>query len=320
MVGVLGEDQLRDFQQWDVAHVVGLLARLADPHVAIVVARDMLGSQSIGVYVGQASKAAKDKHITHILKAFHLEALGDDPLDLLFGEYLFDDLFCLKFDAGEGIAAEPLVGDGEVDDLFETLHVADDGVLLAAALDLQEQLEGADERAVDLAEMDVRLAVFLPDELPEVAAATFIAAHGDVDVIDADQLPALLVVATEEGQQCAMVVFDAVEHVHNEARGEEFAAQFEVAMDGQRAQLEHADVLVQLLRLAIAATGRFGGLIPAVERDAAFDLRFDGNAVYFDPQADGSFAVGKELAALEKKENTERISVHNYTFLGVKTM
>ncbi len=31
-------------------------------------------------------------------------------------------------------------------------------------------------------------------------------------------------------------------------------------------------------------------------------------------------AVDKELAALEKKENTERISVHNYTFLGVKTM
>ena len=61
VVLVLFENCQRDIQQRDIAHIICLLACLANPIVSVVVLHDMLGGELLNIYKCQSRKGRK-KH------------------------------------------------------------------------------------------------------------------------------------------------------------------------------------------------------------------------------------------------------------------
>lgn len=75
-----------DLQQRDVAHVAGLLARLADPAVALHVGDDVLGCELLDVREGQPREAAEDEEVARLGQPRDVDLPCAQPFDLrLFG-------------------------------------------------------------------------------------------------------------------------------------------------------------------------------------------------------------------------------------------
>lgn len=144
-----------DLQQRDVAHVAGLLARLADPAVALHVGDDVFGGELFDVREGEPREAAEDEEVARLGQPRDVDLLVHQPLDLrLFGHLALDGLQ-READLGEGGALHPLAGQRDAGDLLEVLEVLRRRVVAAAAVGLQVELELLDEAAVDLVQIEV---------------------------------------------------------------------------------------------------------------------------------------------------------------------
>ena len=73
----------------------------------------------------------------------------------------------------------PLVGKCKVDNLFQALHIADNGILLTILLGLQIELKGSHKFDVYLRNRQILFFVFQFDKFGQIAGTTFVTSYGD---------------------------------------------------------------------------------------------------------------------------------------------
>lgn len=235
-----------------------------------------------------------------------------DGLQLVHRQKLPDNLLLVKTNPEEGVLRHPVIGAGQIGNLFQTLHVADDGILLASLLRLQIEGKGADQLAVDLREGQILLPVALADQLGQITPATLVTADRNQRIIRADQRPALVVVLLHGSQQRAdlfRLLLPEEELLQQVGRdGAVLLLQF--AKDLIQLDAGLLDIGVQVAGAAALAAGRLLGLTPQGRVDALADVVLDARPVDGDAHANGGLSVFQQPGLLEEEQHAKRISFH----------
>ena len=302
-----------DLQQRDVAHVAGLLARLADPAVALHVGDDVLGCELLDVREGQPREAAEDEEVARLGQPRDVDLLVHQPFDLrLFGHLALDGLQ-READLGEGVALHPLAGQRNAGDLLEVLEVLRRRVVAAAAVGFQVELELLDETAVDFVQIEVVAVVGVAHELLREFHAGLVAFGGGSGQIDAHQLVAFVVVLAEELEERVAVRGLAAEvEVQHLLGCEGLLVHLQVAVDADDAGPHGVDVEVDGLAERGAGRCLAADGVPLIGEDALADGGVGALAVDRDADAHGDLPVlvGSRPTHVERDPKSTFLSIH----------
>lgn len=302
-----------DLQQRDIAHVAGLLARLANPAVALHVGDDVLGCELLDVREGEPREAAEDEEVARLGQPRDVDLLVHQPLDLrLFGHLALDGLQ-READLGEGVALHPLAGQRNAGDLLEVLEVLRRRVVAAAAVGLQVELELLDETAVDLVQIEVVAVVGVAHELLREFHAGLVALGGGSGQIDAHQLVAFVVVLAEELEERVAVRGLAAEVEVQHLLGREgLLVHLQVAVDADDAGPHGVDVEVDGLAERGAGRCLAADGVPLIGEDALADGGVGALAVDRDADAHGDLPVlvGPRPTHVERDPKSTFLSIH----------
>ena len=302
-----------DLQQRDVAHVAGLLARLADPAVALHVGDDVFGGELLDVREGQPREAAEDEEVACLGQPRDVDLLVHQLLDLrLFGHLALDGLQ-READLGEGVALHPLARQRDAGDLLEVLEVLRRRVVAAAAVGLQVELELLDETAVDLVQIEVVAVVGVAHELLREFHAGLVALGGGSGQIDAHQLVAFVVVLAEELEERVAVRGLAAEVEVQHLLGREgLLVHLQVAVDADDAGPHGVDVEVDGLAERGAGRCLAADGVPLIGEDALADGGVGALAVDRDADAHGDLPVlvGPRPTHVERDPKSTFLSIH----------
>ena len=307
-VGVLAEDGQGDVEQGDVAHVLRLLAGLTNPEVAVGVFHDVFGSQLLHVDEGKAGEGSEDEDVADYGDALQQELLVIDGEQFVHRQELTDDFFLVELDADERVFGHPLVGEGEVGDFLQALHVADDRVLLTFLLGLEVKLEGTHQFAVDLGQRQVLLIVSLFDKFCEITLATFIAADGNQGVVLAHEGAALVVVllhGADDGADGLGLFVLPEEAFLQDASGDELALLLHLVKHLVEFDSCFLDVGIQVAGFTALALGTFLRLVPQGRVNALADVVFHSRTVHGDAHTHGGFSALQQFGFLEIKKHIE---------------
>lgn len=312
VVGILAQNLLRNIQQRDVAHVFGLLTGFADPEISVVVADDVLRGELLHVDEGQPREGGKDEDVADQRQPLQRKLLAVDGLQLVHRQKLPDDLLLMEANPKEGVLRHPVIGAGQIGNLFQTLHVADDGILLTSLLRLQIEGKGTDQLSVDLREGQILLPVTLADQLSQITPATLVATDRNQRIVRADQRPALVVVLLHGPQQRADLfrLLLPEEELLQQVRRDGAVLLLQFAKDLIQLDAGLLDIGVQVAGAAALAAGRLLGLAPQGRVDALADVVLDARPVDGDAHADGGLSVFQQLGLLEEEKHAKRISFH----------
>ena len=293
------QNPLGDLQQRDVAHVAGLLTRLADPAVALHVGDDVLGCELLDVREGQPREAAEDEEVAGLGQPRDVDLLVHQPFDLrLFGHLALDGLQ-READLGEGVALHPLAGQRDAGDLLEVLEVLRRRVVA--------------EAAVDLVQIEVVAMVGVLHELLRELHAGFVTFGGGSGQIDAHQLVAFVVVFAEELEERVAVRGLAAEvEIEDLLGGEGLLVHLQIAVDADDAGPHGVNVEVDGLAERGAGRCLTADGVPLLGEDALADGGVGALAVDRDADAHGDLPVlvGSRPTYVERDPKSTFLSIH----------
>ena len=145
---VAAQDFERGRKQRDAAHDGGLFARLVDPPPPLVVLREVLAPQVVGVGEGQPRQAAEDEDVADAGQPV-VELLAGQQFQFMRRKVLFGlHLVFFEFIVAERIFRDPLVAQAVEDEVAQTVHDGDRPVVAAAVGGLQEEVEAVQKLVV----------------------------------------------------------------------------------------------------------------------------------------------------------------------------
>ena len=145
---VAAQDFERGRKQRDAAHDGGLFARLVDPPPPLVVLREVLAPQVVGVGEGQPRQAAEDEDVADAGQPV-VELLAGQQFQFMRRKVLFGlHLVLFEFIVAERIFRDPLVAQAVEDEVAQTVHDGDRPVVAAAVGGLQEEVEAVQKLVV----------------------------------------------------------------------------------------------------------------------------------------------------------------------------
>ena len=145
---VAAQDFERGRKQRDAAHDGGLFARLVDPPPPLVVLREVLAPQVVGVGEGQPRQAAEDEDVADACQPA-VELLAGQQFQFMRRKMLFGlHLVLFEFIVAERIFRDPLVAQAVEDEVAQTVHDGDRPVVAAAVGGLQEEVEAVQKLVV----------------------------------------------------------------------------------------------------------------------------------------------------------------------------
>ena len=145
---VAAQDFERGRKQRDAAHDGGLFARLVDPPPPLVVLREVLAPQVVGVGECQPRQAAEDEDVADAGQPV-VELLAGQQFQFMRREVLFGlHLVLFEFIVAERIFRDPLVAQAVEDKVAQTVHDGDRPVVAAAVGGLQEEVEAVQKLVV----------------------------------------------------------------------------------------------------------------------------------------------------------------------------
>ena len=138
---VAAQDFERGRKQRDAAHDGGLFARLVDPPPPLVVLREVLAPQVVGVGEGQPRQAAEDEDVADAGQPV-VELLAGQQFQFMRRKVLFGlHLVLFEFIVAERIFRDPLVAQAVEDEVAQTVHDGDRPVVAAAVGGVREEVE-----------------------------------------------------------------------------------------------------------------------------------------------------------------------------------
>ena len=145
---VAAQDFERGRKQRDAAHDGGLFARLVDPPPPLVVLREVLAPQVVGVGEGQPRQAAEDEDVADAGQPV-VERLAAQQFQFMRREVLLGlHLVLLELVVAERVFRDPLVAQAVEDKVAQTVHHGDRPVVAAAVSGLQEEVEAVQKLVV----------------------------------------------------------------------------------------------------------------------------------------------------------------------------
>ena len=145
---VAAQDFERGRKQRDAAHDGGLFARLVDPPPPLVVLREVLAPQVVGVGEGQPRQAAEDEDVADAGQPV-VELLAGQQFQFMRRKVLFGlHLVLFEFVVAERVFRNPLVAQAVEDKVAQTVHHGDRSVVAAAVGGLQEEVEAVQKLVV----------------------------------------------------------------------------------------------------------------------------------------------------------------------------
>ena len=145
---VAAQDFERGRKQRDAAHDGGLFARLVDPPPPLVVLREVLAPQVVGIGEGQPRQTAEDEDVADAGQPV-VELLAGQQFQFMRRKVLFGlHLVLFEFIVAERIFRDPLVAQAVEDKIAQAVHDGDRPVVAAAVGGLQEEVEAVQELIV----------------------------------------------------------------------------------------------------------------------------------------------------------------------------
>ena len=171
---VAAQDFERGRKQRDAAHDGGLFARLVDPPPPLVVLREVLAPQVVGVGEGQPRQAAEDEDVADAGQPV-VELLAGQQFQFMRRKVLFGlHLVLFEFIVAERIFRDPLVAQAVEDEVAQTVHDGDRPVVAAAVGGLQEEVEAVQKLVVHPLDGNVLGLAALGEVLFQVAQQPFV--------------------------------------------------------------------------------------------------------------------------------------------------
>ena len=171
---VAAQDFERGRKQRDAAHDGGLFARLVDPPPPLVVLREVLAPQVVGVGEGQPRQAAEDEDVADAGQPV-VELLAGQQFQFMRRKVLFGlHLVLFEFVVAERVFRDPLVAQAVEDKVAQTVHHGDRSVVAAAVGGLQEEVEAVQKLVVHPLDGNVLGLAALGEVLFQVAQQPFV--------------------------------------------------------------------------------------------------------------------------------------------------
>lgn len=234
VVPVAVDNLLRLVEQRDVAHVLGLLPRLADPDLAVDVRHQMLGFELLHVHKGEPRQTAETENVADLCQPGDGDLLVEQHLQLLFLEKLAFDRLEMEVNLGKGVLLHPTFGQRNADNLLEVQQVLGGCVVAAPPNRSEVEIIVLDELVRNLIQIAVLLFVGRAQECLGQPQRSFVADHRSRGEADARQRPALFVVGTKDLHQRVTVrLLLAQIAVQNDLGGDLFLVEFEVPLNPQ---------------------------------------------------------------------------------------
>ena len=154
----------------------------------------MLRGELLHVDESQTGKGGENKNITDYGDSLQRKFLVVDGLQFIHSKKLTDHFFFVELDADKRVFCYPFIGQCQIGNLLQTLHITDDGILLTFLFRLQIKFEGTYQLTVDFRQRQIILFVFLADMFCQIAFAAFITANGNLGVVFPYKGTALVIV------------------------------------------------------------------------------------------------------------------------------
>mgnify|MGYP006954066204 CR=1 FL=1 len=165
VVPVTVDNLLRLVEQRNVAHVLGLLPRLANPNLAVDVRHQMLGLELLHVHKGQPRQTTETEDVANLRQSRDGDLLVEHGFQLLlFEEFPFDRIQ-MKPNLGKRILLHPSFGQRNADNLLEVHEVLRSCVVAAPSDGLEKKLEVFDKLICDLIQIAVLFLIALLQKL-----------------------------------------------------------------------------------------------------------------------------------------------------------
>lgn len=149
-------------------------ARLVDPPPPLVVLREVLAPQVVGVGEGQPRQAAEDEDVADAGQPV-VELLAGQQFQFMRRKVLFGlHLVLFEFIVAERIFRDPLVAQAVEDEVAQTVHDGDRPVVAAAVGGLQEEVEAVQKLVVHPLDGNVLGLAALGEVLFQVAQQPFV--------------------------------------------------------------------------------------------------------------------------------------------------
>ena len=234
VASVAVDNLLRLIEQWNVAHVLGLLTCLANPDLAVDVRHQMLGFELLHVHKGQPRQTTETEDVADLRQSRDGDFLVEQHLQLLFLEKLAFDRLEMEVNLGKRILLHPTFGQRNADNLLEVQQVLGGRVVAAPPNRSEVEIIVLDELVRNLIQIAVLLFVGRAQERLGQPQRGFVTDYRSRSEADSRQCPALFVVGAEDLHQRVTVrLLLAQIAVQNDLGGDLFLVEFEVSLNPQ---------------------------------------------------------------------------------------
>ena len=221
-------------EQRDIAHVFGLLPRLADPDLAVNVRHQMLRFELLHVHKGQPRQTAETEDVADLRQSGNRDRLVEHGFQLLFLKKLPFDRLEMEVNLGEGILFHPTFCQRNADNLLEVQQILGGRVVAAPPNRPQVEIIVLDKLVRNLIQITVFLFVGRAQECLGQPQRGFVAYYCSRSEADSRQRPALFVVGAEDlHQRMTVRLLLAQIAVQNDLGGDLFLVEFEVSLNPQ---------------------------------------------------------------------------------------